>query len=274
MSDFFRVEWDLVSRGGSLGMDDVEVRIHSIEHVGPETVAIAFETPQGFDAAAGQHVELSALIDGELVKRHYTLSSPGVDATFEITVSIDPEGTLAPWLADRGPGETVQISGPYGDAYYEGEDRAVVLAAGPGIGPAIAIGESAISDGGSVAIVYPESTNVHENRLTALADAGAHVIAYADEVGGIDDVEIGESEDVENGAVDEVEYGGATDVGNAAAIESAESLESALAAAVDRVDGRIFAYGFADFVTAVVEAMESIGLDPDEGKIESFGPRS
>lgn len=213
-------------------MDDAAVQVHSIETVGPETIAMSFETPPGFDAIPGQFIQLSARIDGDLVQRYFTLSSPGVDETFEITVSIDPEGALGPWLAEREPGETVRISGPYGDAYYEDEEELIVLAAGPGIGPAIGIGELAMSRGGSVAIIHPAETEVHGVRLAELSSAGAFVRPYTDDLEGI------------------------------------------LEEAVDRVGGTVFVYGFSGFVKEAIAAMEAVGLDPDEAKVESFGPGS
>jgi len=165
-------------------MDDVAVTLRSIADVGPETIAMTFEAPAGFSAAPGQFIQLSARIDEDLVQRYFTLSSPGVGETFEITVTIDPEGALGPWLADRQPGDTVTVSGPYGSAYYEDEERVVVLADGPGIGPAIGIGELAMDRGASVAIVRPAGSDVHGDRLEALADGGAYVAEPTD---GLDD---------------------------------------------------------------------------------------
>lgn len=161
-------------------MDDLEVQVRAVESVGPEAIAMTFDAPEGFDAAPGQFIQLSVRIDEELVQRYFTLSSPGVRDTFEITVSIDPEGKLGPWLADRVAGDTVQISGPYGEAYYDDEGSVVVLAAGPGIGPAIGIGEKAREQGAEVAIVVPEETDVHADRLAALIEDGAHVFRPAD----------------------------------------------------------------------------------------------
>ncbi|MFW5919138.1 MAG: FAD-dependent oxidoreductase, partial [Halanaeroarchaeum sp.] len=145
-------------------MEDVSVPVRSVESAGPDAVAISFETPPEFDGSPGQFVRLSATIDGEVVQRFYTLSSPDVAESFEVTVAVDPEGSLAPWLADRDPGDTVTVSGPYGDHYYEGDGPVVVLAAGPGIGPAVGIGERAIREGQPVAIVYPEGHPIHRDR--------------------------------------------------------------------------------------------------------------
>ncbi|MFB6073074.1 MAG: FAD-dependent oxidoreductase [Halobacterium sp.] len=157
-------------------MDETAVTVRSVRSVGPDTVAVTFETPPGFPAEPGQFVRVLAEFEGEEQGRYYTLSSPDVEETFEVTVGVDPEGTLGPWLADRDPGDEVRIEGPFGDEYYEGEDGVVVLAGGPGVGPAVGVGERALAEGASVTLVYQDDEPVHEDRLAALADAGATVV--------------------------------------------------------------------------------------------------
>lgn len=161
-------------------MDGTEVAIRAVRPVGGETIALDLETPAEFEAAPGQFVKLSAQIDGEDADRFYTVSSPNVEETFEVTVGIDPEGTLSPWLEGVEPGTTVHVAGPFGRSYYENEDAVVVLAGGPGVGPAVGIGERALADGGTVAIVYQDDDPVHEERLSALAAGGATVLIVTD----------------------------------------------------------------------------------------------
>ena len=163
-------------------MEDVSVPVRSVEPAGPDAVAITFESPDDFDGVPGQFVRLSATIDGEVVQRFYTLSSPDVDETFEVTVAIDPDGSLAPWLANREAGDTVTVSGPYGDHYYENEPSVVVIASGPGIGPAVAIGERASEADASVAIVYPGAQSIHRARLSALDDGGAALFPFDEDL--------------------------------------------------------------------------------------------
>lgn len=210
-------------------MDGSEVAIRAIQSVGPDTIALDLETPAEFDARPGQFVQLSARVDDEEITRHYTLSSRDVGETFEVTIGVDPEGTLSPWLADADPGTTVQIAGPFGQSYYEGEKSVVILAGGPGVGPAVGIGERALADGGNVAIVYQDDQPVHEERLADLSDAGATVLVVSD------------------------------------------GLEEAVATALDDVDGKVFVYGFADFLDDALAAIESAGGDPDGAKTENFG---
>lgn len=164
-------------------MDETPVTVRAARSVGPDTVAIEFETPEGFDAAPGQFVQLLAELDGEDVARFYTLSSPDVEGTFEVTVAVDPEGEFGPYLAALEPGDAVRINGPFGESYYRGEDAVVVLAGGPGIGPAVAIAERAVSERGDAAIVYLADGVVHEDRLAALTAAGATVFVVDEEFG-------------------------------------------------------------------------------------------
>ncbi|MFB6160584.1 MAG: FAD-dependent oxidoreductase [Haloferacaceae archaeon] len=211
---------------------DARVAVVGVRDVGPDTVAIEFETPAGFEATPGQFVRLDAVVDGEEQRRFYTLSSPDVADSFEVTVGVDPEegGSVSQHLAALEPGEEVDMSGPFGSNYYEGEGRVVVLAGGPGVGPAVGIGERAVREGAGVAVVYRDEAPAHRDRLDALADAGATVRITEDSL------------------VDPV-----------AAVLTGEA------------DEQVFVYGFQGFVDEAVEALRAAGTDPDEAKIESFG---
>jgi len=211
---------------------DATVDVTDTTTVGPDTVAIEFATPAGFDAQPGQFVKLSATVDGENYARFYTLSSPDVDGTFEITVGIDPEegGPFSEFLADLSAGDVVEMSGPFGSDYYEGESRVVVLAGGPGVGPAVGIGERALDDGGEVAIVYRDSEPAHDERLAALTDAGASV-------------------DVADGPI----------------------ADAAGDAITGERDEQVFVYGFADFVDEATDAAAAAGVAVDDLKVENFG---
>lgn len=210
-------------------MEDVSVQVRSVESVGQDVVAITFESPHDFGGEPGQFVRLSATVDGNYVQRFYTLSSPDTTDTFEVTVAVDPEGSLGPWLADREPGDSVTISGPFGDHFYEDEESVVVIAAGPGIGPAVAIGERTVREGGAVAVVYPADLHVHDDRLDALSEEGADLVTFEDDL-----------EDAVSGAISAVNgtafvYGFESFV-----TEAVQALESA---GVDRDEVKIESFG-------------------------------
>ena len=154
---------------------DAIIAVRSVSTVGPDTVAVSFESPPGFDARPGQFVRLAAEVDGEDHARFYTISSPDTEGTFETTVGLDG-GEFSEFLADLDPGDELEMAGPFGEEYYEGEKRAVVLAGGPGIGPAVAIAEAALDAGNDAAVVYRDDTPAHGMRLDALRDRGASVV--------------------------------------------------------------------------------------------------
>ena len=208
------------------------VTVTAVKSVGSDTIALEFDSPDGFDAEPGQFVKLSATIDGEGYARFYTLSSPTVEDTFEVTVGIDDEeaGPFSKFLANLSEGDDVEMSGPYGSDHYEGESRVVVLAGGPGVGPAVAIAERALDDGNEAAVVYKDDDPAHDDRLTALEEAEATVV---------------------------VTDGDITD---------------AVADAVTGAEGeQVFVYGFATFVDEAMEAIEAAGGDVDGAKVENFG---
>ncbi|QLC34900.1 FAD-dependent oxidoreductase (plasmid) [Halarchaeum sp. CBA1220] len=154
-----------------------EVTVEAVESVGEQTVALALSTPDAFDAAPGQFVLVRKDADGDA--GYYTISSPDVEGTFEITVGY-PEGesadeSLGTWLAEREVGDTVDVEGPLGHVQYRGEGDVVVYAAGPGIGPAVGIAERAIEAGNDATVVYRGENPPHEVRLDAVRAAGATV---------------------------------------------------------------------------------------------------
>ncbi len=156
-------------------MDKTAVTVAAVTEVGTDAIAVELETPAGFDAWPGQFVKLVATVDGEEQPRFYTISSPDVVDTFELTIGIDPDGEVSPKLRALSAGDELTISGPYGDAYYEEEPRVLVVAGGPGVGPAVGIAERTLDDGGEAAIVYRDADPIHEDRLAELSTRGATV---------------------------------------------------------------------------------------------------
>jgi 3-phenylpropionate/trans-cinnamate dioxygenase ferredoxin reductase subunit len=125
------------------------------------------------------------------------------------------------------------MEGPYGDQFYDGESAVRVVAGGPGVGPAVAIGERALENAADVTIVYEDSDPAHEERLSALANAGATIRLLSPAEGDHDPL--------------------------------AEAL-SDLAS-----EEQVFVYGFAGFVERVRDAIEAAGGDPSAAKVENFG---
>ena len=111
---------------------------------------------------------------GSAVPPSSAAPSPIVTDTLEITVAVGDRGTVGAWLADRTPGDTVPLDGPYGNVAYRGDSSVLVLAGGPGIGPGVGVGERALP-AHDVTVVYRDTDYVHRDRLDELGAAGATI---------------------------------------------------------------------------------------------------
>jgi len=210
------------------------VTVQSAETVGADTVAITFDAPADFEGQPGQFVQLSATVDGEAQARFYTISSPDTDDTFEVTVGLDPEvADFSSGLAARDACDELAMEGPYGDRYYDAEAAVRVVAGGPGVGPAVAIGERAHENDAAVTIVYEDDEPAHQERLSTLSDAGATIRMVSPGDG------------------------------------DADSLSDALSDLA--AEEEVFIYGFAGFVERVRDAIEAAGGDPSVANVENFG---
>ena len=93
----------------------------------------------------GQHVVISAEIDGAWVQRPYTITSPaGCTEWREITVKREDHGFLSNWLFKQPREPQLKLSHPKGDFWTDPElgETVVCLVAGIGMTPALAIARS------------------------------------------------------------------------------------------------------------------------------------
>lgn len=84
---------------------------------------------------AGQHLEVSAMVDGQVVSRYYSLS-PMERGRFTITVKRTAQGVLSNWLhRELKVGQTLKIGHPEGQFTYQGQSKLLFICAGSGITP-------------------------------------------------------------------------------------------------------------------------------------------
>ena len=70
----------------------------------------------------GQHIYLTARIDGELVKRPYTpTTSDDNQGYFDLVIKIYPNGKMTQYLDKFSIGQTIDVSGPSGNLIYRGQ---------------------------------------------------------------------------------------------------------------------------------------------------------
>lgn len=93
------------------------------------------------DYQAGQHLPLFVDIKGERVQRHYTLcSSPDAPGRYAIGVKRQADGRLSQWLHRHlKVGDRVLAKDPAGDFQLGAERKLLLLSAGSGITPMLAI---------------------------------------------------------------------------------------------------------------------------------------
>ncbi|MGB6190107.1 MAG: MOSC N-terminal beta barrel domain-containing protein [Aeromonas molluscorum] len=93
------------------------------------------------DYQAGQHLPLFVDIKGERVQRHYTLcSSPDAPGRYAIGVKRQADGRLSQWLHRHlKVGDRVLAKDPAGDFQLAVERKLLLLSAGSGITPMLAI---------------------------------------------------------------------------------------------------------------------------------------
>ena len=110
--------------------------------------SIRFEVPpalrEAFAFKAGQHLTLRATIDGEEVRRNYSLCTAPADADWMVTVKRIGGGVFSNWIGDQlKPGDTLEVMVPHGSFTTEfdaAKHRHLVgIAGGSGITPVLSL---------------------------------------------------------------------------------------------------------------------------------------
>ncbi len=108
------------------------------------TFAIPAEHAQLFSFTQGQHLTLRATIDGEEVRRSYSICSAVQDGALRVGIKQVPGGLFSGWVAENlKPGEKVDVLPPAGHFFVplspEHRKNYVFFAAGSGITPVLSI---------------------------------------------------------------------------------------------------------------------------------------
>jgi ring-1,2-phenylacetyl-CoA epoxidase subunit PaaE len=129
------------------------LRVAEIVPETSEANSIRFELPaelrDRFAFKAGQHLTLRATIDGEEVRRNYSLCTAPDENDWMVTVKRIGGGLFSNWVGDRlKPGDTVEVMPPHGSFTTEfdaGKSRHLVgIAGGSGITPVMSLIKSTL----------------------------------------------------------------------------------------------------------------------------------
>lgn len=113
-----------------------------------DSVSLSFDVPaelrDRFRHIAGQHLVLRADIDGEDVRRSYSICTSAADDALKVGIKHLPGGVFSTWATtELSDGDVVDVMAPIGEFVHEPDHEAaneyVALAAGSGITPVLSI---------------------------------------------------------------------------------------------------------------------------------------
>ena len=134
-----------------------QLTIQNVAHETPDSVAITFDVPADlngtFDWKPGQYLTLRTEIEGEDLRRSYSIASqPGKPLT--VGVKKVEDGKFSTFAQNLRAGDTIQVMPPEGRFTPRGEKQLVLIAAGSGITPMVAIAADQLAQGHEVTLVY------------------------------------------------------------------------------------------------------------------------
>lgn len=126
---------------------EYEAVVESVVDLTDVIKLLRFKLPEGeeINFKPGQYVQLKAPIyegnDEEVYRAYSVASSPTHKDYIELIIGYVPEGIATTYVHRHlGVGDKVNINGPYGDFYYQDNDRDMVMVAvGTGVAPILSL---------------------------------------------------------------------------------------------------------------------------------------
>jgi ring-1,2-phenylacetyl-CoA epoxidase subunit PaaE len=237
-----------------------DLKVAEIRRETPDAVAIAFDAPgEDYAFTPGQYLTLRAEIDGQDIRRSYSICSPLGARRLEVGVKRVEDGRFSTFVNDRlAVGDTLRVMTPEGRflAPIGGAHDYLMIAAGSGITPVLSIAASVLEG-------EPESTVtlVYGNRETAS-------IMFREALEDLKDRHMGrftlihvlsrEAQDVEllHGRIDPVRLTALAETG-----------------AIDpKAADAVFLCGPGEMIDAAAKVLEGMGVAHDRIRHERFTP--
>ncbi|RKP14610.1 hypothetical protein BJ684DRAFT_18988 [Piptocephalis cylindrospora] len=157
-------------------------RLHEKHSISHNTALYRFLLPD-VDATLGlpigQHIAVSAVIDGKTITRSYTPTSSEEDrGHFDLLIKSYPEGNVSRMFANLEIGQEIQVRGPKGNFRYAPNmaKHIVMVAGGTGITPMLQVIHAILTNPSDTTRITLIFANVNEedillrSRLEALRD--------------------------------------------------------------------------------------------------------
>ncbi len=158
-----------------------DLRVSEVRPLTENSVEVTFEVPQelaeDYRYLAGQHLALRTTIDGEDLRRSYSICRPPADGKISVAVKRDFGGVFSTWVNDElRAGDTLQVMTPQG-AFTSNLDElagrhVVGIAAGSGITPIITMAHRVLaqSDTSRFDLLFTNRSTVDVMFVEELAD--------------------------------------------------------------------------------------------------------
>lgn len=134
-----------------------DLTIREVRNETADAVAIGFDVPDDlatvFAFQPGQYLTLRTMVDGQDVRRSYSIASER-GAVLTVGVKQVEDGIFSTFAQGLNPGTTLAVMPPEGRFVCADQTNIVLIAAGSGITPMIAIASDALARGGNVTLVY------------------------------------------------------------------------------------------------------------------------
>ena len=156
-----------------------KLKVKEIKRETNDAVSIAFEITEElkskFNYQSGQYITIKQHIDGEDVRRAYSLCSAPSENDFRIGIKKVFKGKMSTFLNEKiNVGDELDVMNPSGNFTVSNLSANIVgFAAGSGITPILSIAKSVLSSGGNFTLLYGNvsvSDTIFKDQLDSLKE--------------------------------------------------------------------------------------------------------
>lgn len=191
------------------------LRVKRVVHETSDAVSLVLDVPERCSARyryrAGQFLTLRVTVDGQDLRRCYSMSSAPLEDDLQITVKRDPGGVVSNWLNDTvSEGIEIHAAPPEGRfCLRDATDEIVAFAGGSGITPIMSLVRTALaSSSRRIRVFYANRSRdsvIFAEALARLVDEHADrlvVVHHIDDDSGVVTPSVVESFAADTGAAD------------------------------------------------------------------------
>ena len=142
-----------------------KLKVQEIKKETVDTVSIAFEIPSdlrpNFNYQSGQYITVKSIVNGEDVRRAYSLCSSPLENDFRIGVKKVKNGKMSTFLNENLKiGDELDVMQPAGNFVINDlSSNIVAFAAGSGVTPVLSMVKSVLQNNGSFSLFYGNKTS-------------------------------------------------------------------------------------------------------------------